>query len=437
VARLGRSCASSHACCICALMETHGRRFAGENADLIRPTVFVRRTKTNKIPSTGALAPALEVPDPMTSPDYRIPDCPNCPPDSFWVRLTEAQQHAFVEAATQRIFAAGATLMEEGETGDHVAVILVGRTKICIWEGGGEQVIAKRGPGELIGERAALRVSVRSASVVALEQVKALVMTTEAFASYLGRFPEVLQIVEDQIYDRLTRDLGRRHRGHLQHAWEVGRTIVPRFGRSTPVRLAGENCTVVFTDVAAFGSPIRNDEHRRTIQRELLRMTYDALQTIWNQCYLAERGDGHLLVAPPSVPTVQVLRALFITLPDALRRHNLLYGAGAQIQLRVALDVGPVTGDEAVVSGQVIINAARYVEAPLLKQRMAETNATVGFVISDFVFQNAVSLAECPTDPVGYSPIEVCVKELKKQAWMYLVHPTQALPGNTVLPLVS
>jgi CRP-like cAMP-binding protein len=398
-----------------------------------RPTVFIRRTKANQIPRTGALAPALEVPDPMTNPDYRIPDCPDCPPDSFWVTLTQVQRHVFLESATQRIFAAGATLMEEGETADHVVVLLIGRTKICIWDSGVEQIIAKRGPGELIGERAALRVSVRSATVVALEQVQALVMTTADFASFLSQYPEVLQAVEDQIYERLTRDSARRYRDHLQHAWEVGRTIVPRFGRPAPVRLAGENCTVVFTDVVAFGATIRNDEHRRTIRRELLKMTFDALQAIWNQCCCEDRGDGHLIVVPPAVPTVQVLRALFIALPDALRRHNLLYGAGAHIQLRIALDVGPVTGDESGVSGQVIINAARYLDAPPLKKAMTDTNATVGFVISDFVFQNAATLAECPTEPTGYSSIDVRVKEIYKQAWMYLVNPTQALPGATAL----
>ena len=317
----------------------------------------------------------------MTSTDYRIPDCPDCPPDSFWASLTSIQQQVFTESAVQRSFAAGATLMEEGETADHVVVILVGRTKICIWDSGTEQIIAKRGPGELVGERAALRVSVRSATVVALEQVLALVMTTTDFAAFLSRYPAVLSLVEDQIYERLTRDSARRYRDHLQHAWEVGRAMVPRFGRSGPIRQAGENCTVVFTDVVAFGAPIRNDKHRRVIRRELLRMMLEALQMIWGQCCWEDRGDGHLIVVPPSVPTVQVLRALFISLPDALRRHNLLYSAGAQIQLKIALDVGPVTGDEAGVSGQVIINAARYLDAPPLKAAMAETGATVGLVV--------------------------------------------------------
>ncbi|HEX3957555.1 MAG TPA: cyclic nucleotide-binding domain-containing protein [Trebonia sp.] len=370
----------------------------------------------------------------MTSPDSQLPDCPECPPDSFWATLTPIQQQVFTQSAIERTFAAGATLMEEGETGDHVVVIFVGRTKICVWEGGTEQIIAKRGPGELVGERAALRVSVRSATVVALEQVEALVMTTADFASFLSRYPDVVSVVEDQIYERLTRDPTRRYRDHLQHALDVGRAMVPRFSRPASIRLVGENCTVVFTDVVAFGSPIRNDEHRRIIRRELLRMTFEALQTIWGQCCWEDRGDGHLIVVPPSVPTVQVLRALSIALPDALRRHNELYGAGARIQLKIALDVGPVTGDESGVSGQVIINAARYLDASPLKEAMAATQATVGFVLSDFVFESAVSLAECPTDPIGYSSIEVQVKEIYQRAWMLLFNQAPTPPAASALP---
>jgi CRP-like cAMP-binding protein len=374
----------------------------------------------------------------MTSPDYRIPDCPDCPPDSFWASLTLIQQQVFTESAIERSFAAGAKLMEEGETADHVVVILGGRTKIYVRDSDTEQIIAKRGPGELVGERAALRVSVRSATVEALEQVQALVMTTVNFAGFLSQYPDVLRLVEDQIYDRLTRDSARRYRDHLHHALDVGRAMVPRFGRQAPIRLAGENCTVVFTDVVAFGAPIRNNEHRRIIRRELLRMTFEALQTIWGQCCWEDRGDGHLIVVPPSVPTVQVLRALFIALPDALRQHNLVYSAGAQIQLKIGLDVGPVTGDEAGVSGQVIINAARYLDAPPLKTAMAEMGATVGFVVSDFVYQSAVSLAECPTDPVGYSRMDVRVKETYQKAWMFLVNPTviKALPPDSSLPAI-
>jgi CRP-like cAMP-binding protein len=437
------TCQASNLGCGRAVGVTHRRPLVDGNPGRTRRALFARWTRTNQQPRAGSPTPPSEVPGPMTSPNHRrIPDCPDCPSDSFWAALTPIQQQLFTESAVERVFAAGATLMEEGETADHVIVILSGRTKICIEDNGAEQIIAKRGPGELVGERAALRVSVRSATVVALEQVRALVVTTQDFATFLSKHPGVLHLVEDQIYERLTKDSARRYKDHFHHAWEVGRAMVPRFGRLTPIRLAGENCTVVFTDVVAFGARTRSDEHRRIIRRELLQMTFEALRAVWEQSCVEDRGDGHLIVVPPAVPTGQVLRSLFIALPSALQKHNDIYAAGARIQLKIALDVGPVTGDDSGVSGRAIINSARFLDAPPFKEAMAANRATLGFVVSDFVFQSAVSQAECLTDPAHYSGVDVRVKETFQRAWMLLVNPsTPALPPHTALvsgrPLLS
>jgi CRP-like cAMP-binding protein len=122
---------------------------------------------------------------------------------NFWNSLSTEQQKAFRSMATRRIFALGARLMQEGEQADHVAVILGGWTEIRIHETGGERVVARRGPGQLIGERAALQVNVRSATVVAIQTVDALVMRTEDFAAFISTYPSALGIVEKQIYTRL------------------------------------------------------------------------------------------------------------------------------------------------------------------------------------------------------------------------------------------
>ena len=52
-------------------------------------------------------------------------------------------------------------------------VILSGRTRISVEANGREQILAERGPGQLVGERAVLQISVRSANVIALETVQA------------------------------------------------------------------------------------------------------------------------------------------------------------------------------------------------------------------------------------------------------------------------
>src|SRR5262249_13385850 len=122
---------------------------------------------------------------------------------NFWESLNTDQKRAFRAKAHNRVFAAGARLMQEGEEADNVAVILTGLTEIRVCENGAERVVAERGPGQLIGERAALRVSVRSATVVALQTVVALVMRTADFAAFISTYPAVLKIVEEQIYLRL------------------------------------------------------------------------------------------------------------------------------------------------------------------------------------------------------------------------------------------
>jgi CRP-like cAMP-binding protein len=94
--------------------------------------------------------------------------CANDPePITFWDALTPVEQNALTSVATRRTYPAGATIFREGEAGDHVVVIRSGWTKICVHENGKERLVAERGPGQLVGERAALRRSVRSRSSTA------------------------------------------------------------------------------------------------------------------------------------------------------------------------------------------------------------------------------------------------------------------------------
>jgi CRP-like cAMP-binding protein len=127
---------------------------------------------------------------------------------TFWDALSGPERDALLSVGRQRTFAGGSVLIQEGEQADHVIIILGGWTKICLHQDGRERIIAERGPGQLVGERAALQVSVRSASVIALDTVRALAMSTEDFADFIGAHPHILEIVEAQVYDRLTEPEG-------------------------------------------------------------------------------------------------------------------------------------------------------------------------------------------------------------------------------------
>jgi class 3 adenylate cyclase len=217
--------------------------------------------------------------------------------------------------------------------------------------------------------------------------------------------------VEDQIYERLTED-----------AEDIAVRAQPTLS-GPKLKRDGQNSTTILSDVVSFGSRARNDEHRRIIRSEVFEMTRASLQAVWDQCHFEDRGDGLLVVVPPSIPTAKILEYLLLALPVALKRHNRTYAEGAQIQLRIALDVGPVTSDELGVSGQVVVNTARLIEARPFKQAMDTRNASLGVIVSDSVYQSVVNQVGYPSDPADYDQIEVDVKQTHLRAWMHLFDP--------------
>jgi Cyclic nucleotide-binding domain len=343
----------------------------------------------------------------------------------FWQALDPVQRDAFRLVAPPRTFAAGAILMREGDQADHVIVILSGRTKICVEESGRERILAVRGPGQLVGERAALQISVRSATVIALETVQALVAPTRDFAAFITGHPEVLAIVERQVYDRLTEDPAGYRPGVVSN-FGIDRVAAPnRLGNSLSMRrptphlraLNGENCTIMLSDVVGFGAGSRTDEDRRIIREALFSITHTVLQDLPDAWSWDDRGDGLLTVVSPSVPTAKVVAHLHKELAAALEEHNRVYPDSARIQLRVAINVGPVASDIMGVSGEAIIVTARLVEAPVFKKAVRESGASLGIIASTFIYESVLRHGPYLE---GYSEIPVDVKESSLLAWMKL-----------------
>jgi Cyclic nucleotide-binding domain len=339
----------------------------------------------------------------------------------FLDSLALAEREAFTGVAVEESFSRGSQLMSEGEQAKNVMVILAGWTRITVSGDGRERVVAERGPGQLVGERAALQENVRSATVTALHDVTALVMKTEDFASFISSHPRVLDVVESQIYDRLIEDPN----GYGQTRWPP---TLSRMGVSPALRAdlqpqfpAGENCTVLLTDVVGFGALHRSDRDRRIIRREGLTMMQETLGPLWDACISQDRGDGLLVIVPPQVPTGRIVESVNRELPVLMRRHNRTYSDSARIHLRVAVNVGPVITDSLGLSGETIIRASRLAEAPVLKDAMADSGVGLGIIVSAFVHEIAIRYAADFDDAAEYSQVEVSHKEFNGSAWMRLV----------------
>ena len=321
-------------------------------------------------------------------------------PANFWEALELSEQEALKSVASCQTFAADERIMQEGSPADFVIIILEGRVIISVDENGWERILAERGPGELVGERGGLQVRMRSASVIATERVRGLVVTTEGFSAFLRAHPQVLDIVEGQLYNRLTRDQA----GYLDY----------RPGPSAPLR--GQNCTVLLTDIVGFSSPARTDEDCRVIRNALYGMTNMMLRGI-AEARSESRGDGMLTVAWPDVPTRTVIDRLLTELLPALERHNSTHCGPACFQLRAAIGVGPLVSDAMGPSGEAITTIARLVEAPMFKQAMDESGASLGLIATTFVYESVIRHDRSLT---GCRQVQVKAKSFSKPAWIHL-----------------
>jgi CRP/FNR family cyclic AMP-dependent transcriptional regulator len=81
-----------------------------------------------------------------------------------------------------RGYPASTLLFSEGDGGDHLYVVLTGSVRVFVSDERGREVILNsHGPGEFFGELALIDQAPRSASVVTLEPVRAVVVTREAY----------------------------------------------------------------------------------------------------------------------------------------------------------------------------------------------------------------------------------------------------------------
>lgn len=98
---------------------------------------------------------------------------------------------------TMRTFARGQALFHEQQIADYVLVVRRGRVKVTAVRRGREIVLAFRGPGDLLGDIAALDDQPRSATIYAVEPVEVVEIGAPAFRAFLeSRPPVALALVQ-------------------------------------------------------------------------------------------------------------------------------------------------------------------------------------------------------------------------------------------------
>jgi DNA-binding NarL/FixJ family response regulator/DNA-binding SARP family transcriptional activator len=211
---------------------------------------------------------------------------------------------------------------------------------------------------------------------------------------------------------RIYRKLGITSRAHLA-------------GKVADLQIDGSAWTgttrgIVLADIAAFATrSTRNQLVARAAFYQILREAFTRSGIPWSASHLTDRGDGGLVVVPPSVPVSKLIHPFLDLLAESLERHNSLTAERENMQLRVALDFGPVRPDDLGISGEVVIRGARLLDAKDFRAALQASGSSLGVIVSEPAYDMAVSQGIRSLDPAAIQHVDIGVKDMQTSAWMW------------------
>ncbi|MGB8343249.1 MAG: cyclic nucleotide-binding domain-containing protein [Ktedonobacteraceae bacterium] len=107
--------------------------------------------------------------------------------------LNKKELQALARICQERKYEAGTTLVSQGDTGVGLYIITSGKVHITqtLDPDKAEEVLAEEGAGSVLGEMALLDDLPRSASMVAIEDVTALLLPVWEFRTALQQHPDI------------------------------------------------------------------------------------------------------------------------------------------------------------------------------------------------------------------------------------------------------
>ncbi|HZD55680.1 MAG TPA: HEAT repeat domain-containing protein [Anaerolineales bacterium] len=121
--------------------------------------------------------------------------------------LPPADLKQIAEIAREQLFSQGQVIVRQGEPGYEMFIIVSGEVQVSVKPGDGEEIeIARRHPGEFVGEMAIISQEPRMASLIAATEVRTLSIDQEQFEGILRLRPEtslaVIRVLGNRLRER-------------------------------------------------------------------------------------------------------------------------------------------------------------------------------------------------------------------------------------------
>lgn len=121
-------------------------------------------------------------------------------------RLPDEDLRALASRGRVRTYSGGSTIFREGEAGDSLHIVIEGRIRIAVLSPAGEEAtLALLGPGESCGELSLVDGRPRSASAIASQTTKTLVVMRNDFLRWLSERPRAALAVMETLSLRIRR----------------------------------------------------------------------------------------------------------------------------------------------------------------------------------------------------------------------------------------
>jgi hypothetical protein len=117
--------------------------------------------------------------------------------------LSTADLRRLADLAEERSFADGEVISSEGEVGDELHLVLAGTVDVTRGGTGSASTVARRGPGEVVGEMSIITRKPRVASLIAEGDVRTIRIGRQEFESMIRERPDVSLAMMRVLAERL------------------------------------------------------------------------------------------------------------------------------------------------------------------------------------------------------------------------------------------
>ncbi len=288
---------------------------------------------------------------------------------ALFQHLDPAQLNELISNASEQVFPPGYPILNEGDIGSSVFIIVSGRVRVIekVPDGPSNMFLGELGAGEIFGEIGFLRDTPRSATVATLEQTRCLALPREEFLATLesspalcitllrvlaGRLADADRLLARYAPDPLTGLPGRRAFHDLYYRLAAG------------ARRRGNSAILLLIDIENLRSI--NSEFGYTVGDDVLKATAEALMQSSRSTDLIARygSDEFAVFLTDSDPEIckQITGRLHEHLATLAQRQALPVG--------VRFDVGVATSEQAP---ETIDGLLRKADDEIRKKKAAKT----------------------------------------------------------------